>query len=183
MILLTGLCPFDQRSVNGAETVARALHGAQIGGARVETRLTNVVWTDVDRFCSGVLATTRARLVLSLGEADRPWPTFESQALARCEGPDVSGIAATGALDGFETTQSRLKCSEAWFDELDATPQNSTDAGAYLCNYLLMRGLHACTQPFGFLHVPVQNNIPDDVFTKRYAPVVRTLIERNLAAL
>jgi len=183
VILVTGFRPFDQRSVNGAETIARSLHGASIGGEQIETRLINVVWTDVDRFCSGVLRHTSARLVLSIGEADRPWPTFESLAQPLCEGPDVLGNTADGALGEYKSSRSRLRFDASWFDGSENAPRDSTDAGSYLCNYLLMRGLDACPQPFGFLHLPVQSNLRTDRYLAKYRPVAQTIIERNLDLL
>lgn len=182
-ILVTGFRPFDNRSVNGAETLARSLHGAKIGEARVETRLLNVVWRDVDRFARRVLPNTSATFVLGIGEADRPWPTFETLGRPVCDGLDVLGNSNPDGLSGQSARQSQLGFGLDWFDDSDAAPRESDDAGAYLCNYLLMKGLEHSTVPFGFLHVPVQGDRSNADFVKRYQPVVRALLTHNLTLI
>ncbi len=178
-ILLTGFRPFDGRGINGAETIARYLHGRKINGHRVESRLINVVWNDVTRFCERSLPTTQAKFVLSLGEADRPWPTFEAVARPHADGADVAGRAAP-ACPNPDTRDSRLHFETEWFDDLAHAPRLSDDAGAYLCNWMLYHGLIHAAVPMGFLHLPVQGTISSEVYQQRFEPVVRRLIEKNL---
>lgn len=179
-VLITGFRPFDGRSLNGAETVARYLHGTIIGGHRIETRLINVVWDDVTRFCEQTLPQTKAKFVLALGEADRPWPTFEAIGRFAADGDDVSGGPAPLCGTGSETRESQLRFEPEWFDDLAEAPRLSDDAGAYLCNWMLYNGVEHCASPLGFLHLPVQASTECEVYTERFAPVVRRLIEKNL---
>lgn len=179
-VLITGFRPFDGRGINGAETIARDLHGTIVGEHRIETRLINVVWNDVTRFCEQALPATKAKFVLSLGEADRPWPTFEAVGRFAADGDDVLGSPAPACGPADDARKSQLSFESQWFSDLSHAPRLSDDAGAYLCNWMLYNGVEHCAVPLGFLHLPVQGSISTDSYIERFAPVVKRLIQKNL---
>jgi len=177
--MVTGFRPFDGRGINGAETVARALHGSVIDSCRIESRLINVIWRDVTRFCEQALPEINVRFVLALGEASRPWPTFESVGVPLADGADVSGAAPPICKDQSER-HSRLNFDPEWFSDLEHAPRHSTDAGEYLCNWMLYNGVEHARVPLGFLHLPVQDDLPDETYVAAYLPVVTRLIQKNI---
>jgi pyroglutamyl-peptidase len=181
VVLLTAYGPFAGRGVNGSETVARGLDGAELAGARIRILVLPVRWGEPERVLPAAVADAHPVLLLGLGEG---WPdaaTVERQAVNRAEHADEAGHPPPAALDsaGPAVRHATLRFDRTWFPA-DASLRPSDDAGTYLCNSLLYVATAQPVPRAGFMHLPPQGETPVAEYRARWMPLVRTLIERNL---
>lgn len=181
MILITGFEPFDGRTRNGSETIARYLDGRQTGGEVIESTIVPVVWDEIEEFCKNTLANTDAVLILGFGEADCPRPRFERLARSQCIGIDNNGRSAPVVnSNAAPVACERLTCESDWFDDIDNSIDISEDAGAYLCNWYLFHALKHAAAPAGFIHVPIQRELADRDYVSAFGPCIEKFIDMNL---
>jgi len=180
-ILLTAYGPFAGRGRNGSETVARSLDGTDIGGARVHVVVLPVRWGEPEKVLPAAVTSLHPQLVLGLGEGYPEQAAFEQRAVNRAEHPDEVGGAPPALLlvDGPAQRQATLRFDRAWFAE-DAPLRLSNDAGTYLCNNLLYVAAAQPVAAAGFMHLPPQSDTPSAEYIARWAPLVKTLLAKNL---
>ena len=163
-VIVTGFEPFGGHTANPSAEIARALDGATIAGATLETRILPVDLARLDGALDAALAGAEPALVLALGlAAGEPAIRLERVALNLADFaiPDNSGALARGQkLDpaGPPAHLARLPL-EAMLDALLAAgipARLSESAGTYLCNaamYRLLQRLPAHVS-CGFVHLP-----------------------------
>lgn len=200
--MITGFSPFDEREVNGAQTLARALGDKLRRALPMQVCYLKVSWDSVDYFCHRTLPALNPQMVLCLGEADRTSICFETIGTGLCEGEDVIGNAPppsnddclslphsreqktreqkTPDQDTQDIRAQKLMMQAAWFEHHTVDVAISSDAGKYLCNRLLYLGMQHCVVPFGFVHVPIQAQISDTDYVDKYCAAIETLIQKNL---
>ncbi|MGD9420785.1 MAG: hypothetical protein Q7R22_017745 [Verrucomicrobiota bacterium JB025] len=182
-ILITGFGPFSDRSLNGSESLARALHGEEVLGARVESRILDVIWGEPEQRLPGWIAELEPTLVIGLGEARGSELRFESRAVNHADGSDITGgpppfkpeLRPGAAHELFST----LRFDTAWLDGV-APATVSDDAGSFLCNNWLYTALETAAVPTGFIHLPIQGKSASDEFAARWKPALLHVIAANL---
>lgn len=183
-ILVTAYGPFDGRGINGSATLARRLDGSVIAGHRVRIEVLPVRWGAPQATLPTAIAAAEPALLLGLGEG---WPdkvTCELVGRNVASHPDVDGKAPpapTLEASGPAERRARLVFDAAWFAGGRIPVVASEDAGAYLCNALLYTALAQPTAKVGFVHVPPQGAVDDERYAAALLPIVRTIIEKNLA--
>ncbi len=183
-VLIVAFGPFAGRDVNGSATVAKALDGEMINGHRIVTLVLPVQWGMPEAKVPDAVRAKRPSLVLGLGEGFPGQARCERIAHNRAAHPDENGRRPPRAqLDptGPATRTATLAFSAAWFADAGLPVTASDDAGDYLCNNLLYVSLAQADVPrCGFLHLPPQGTTSDADYLALAAPVVRTLVARNL---
>ncbi|MBA2480646.1 MAG: hypothetical protein H0V44_08290 [Planctomycetes bacterium] len=183
IVLVTAYAPFDGRSLNGSATVAAAIQGKPVAGARIATLVLPVRWGEPQRRLPEEIARLKPVLVLGLGEGRPGVITFERVAKNRADHPDIDHAkppAPTLDAQGPATRATRLAFDTAWFPKPPVPIGPSDDAGAYLCNSMLYCALGQAVEKTGFMHLPPQGATADAAYAETYAPIVLTLIEKNL---
>ena len=183
VVLVTAFQPFAGRGVNGSETVARSLVEAEIVGAKVRILVLPVRWGEPERALSIAVTTHRPRLILGLGEGYPGRISVERRARNVAEIADEADVEPPETLrpDGPAERMAPLRFDPHWFKGASLPVVASDDAGAYLCNALFYTALEQAVPNVGFVHLPPQGHASADAYTKRCLPVIRVLIERNLA--
>ncbi|MBA3708304.1 MAG: hypothetical protein H0W83_05745 [Planctomycetes bacterium] len=183
IVLVTAYAPFDGRSLNGSATVARAIDGKTVGGARIATLVLPVRWGEPQAKLPTAITDLKPVLVLGLGEGYPAKVTFERIAHNRAEHPDVDHNpppAQTLDAGGPATRPTRLAFDAAWFEKPPVPVVPSDDAGAYLCNSLFYCALALPVAKTGFMHLPPQATSTEADYCAAYVPIVLTMIEHNL---
>ncbi len=183
VVLITAYGPFAGRGVNGSETIARALDGLEIAGAVVRVRVLAVRWGEPEARVPAAIDELTPVLVVGLGEGHPDRVAVESSARNQAQHPDEAGRAPPATLQVLGPTQraATLVFDPAWCTEAAVPVVASDDAGAYLCNNLLYVALASAVPRVGFIHLPPQGETPTDEYRAALTPIVRTIIERNLA--
>ncbi len=185
VILVTAFQPFAGRGVNGSATVAQRLAGEIIAGGRVTVLVMPVRWGEPARQLPAAVARLQPRLLLGLGEGYAGLVTVERMGanLARPIPDEGQALPTAAQLEpaGPATRPARLDFAPEWFSAAALPVRASADAGGYLCNELLYRALGEPVQRCGFMHLPPQAAVSDDAYAAALVPLVRIIIERNLA--
>ena len=182
VVLLTAFKPFDNRGVNGSETVAEALRTGQ-PGVQLTIVVLDVAWGAPAAKLPALVKQLRPRLLIGLGEGHPGRVCVERVARNQCVGPDVFGKAPTEHFveaGGPPQRLATLLFDPAWQLSGEIAVTTSDDAGTYLCNALLYTALGLDVPRIGFVHLPPQGDVDDKVYSDRLAPIVRELIKRNL---
>jgi pyrrolidone-carboxylate peptidase len=192
-VLITAYKPFAGRKVNGSETMAGWL-GRELG-PRVRIEVMECTWGQPEALVERVVKGKTWKAIIGLGEG---WPgLINVEQVARnaragadeAKAPPAEDVIAPGGVD----LRRGLRLDSAWFKELPAPgPENaplgglagvvlSSNAGTYLCNNAFYRYAQQTAVPVvGFIHVPIQGDLADADFIKRYGPTLRIIIEKNL---
>jgi len=169
-ILLTGFEAFGTTPVNPAELVAKQLHGEEIAGARIVSRvIPNTFFVCIDTV-KAALAETQADAVVMLGEyggratisVERLAQNFNDS--TRYGLKDNAGVSLQGeptAPDGPLAYHSTLPM-RAMVSAMRAggIPAEISDAaGTFCCNHLFYGILHHLAKtgravPAGWIHLP-----------------------------
>jgi pyroglutamyl-peptidase len=160
-VLLTGYGPFGTTPVNPAETVARALDGARIGGATVVGMVVPNVFFKVLEVVQAKIAELRPDLVVMLGEyGGRSMITVERIAQnlndgARYRLADNDGTVLQDRLtapDGPAAYYATLpiRAMVKAMREAGIPADISDTAGTFGCNHLM----------YGILHHVAVNRLP-----------------------
>jgi pyrrolidone-carboxylate peptidase len=98
-------------------------------------------------------------------------------------GTDEFGIAkANEAIAAGKPAQARSRIAFQLRSDMEyAVPiLISGNAGEFLCNYALYQYNQLDAQVSGFIHVPPQENVPDEAYLKAIRPVVMDILKQNL---
>lgn len=165
-VLLTGFEPFGDETINPSWEAVRALHGARIGGHRVEARCLPVEFGGSLAALRKAIAATRPALVVCVGQAGgRPQLSLERIAinLDDARRPDNAGhspIDAPIVVDGPAAYFSSLpvKRLRQALQRAGIPAEISQTAGTYLCNHVFYGLMHALRRRRGlrggFVHIP-----------------------------
>ncbi len=183
VVLITAYGPFEGRGVNGSETVARGLDGLEIAGAVVRVRVLPVRWGEPEARVPAAIDELKPALVIGLGEGHPDRVAVERIARNHAQNPDEAGHAPPATLQILGPAQraATLVFDPAWCAGAAIPVVASDDAGAYLCNNLLYVALASAVPRVGFIHLPPQGETPAEDYRAALAPIVRTIIEHNLA--
>jgi len=156
VILVTGFGPFGEIRDNPSGRLARAVHGARLGGHTVVGLTLPVAYDRGLRMALRHASAADCAAVIGLGvAAGRSGIEVERVARNRAnETPDVDGVVPAIVEPGGPSEVRASADVEALAAELGAGL--SDDAGAYVCNawlYRLTRGLPGT--PVAFVHVPL----------------------------
>ena len=204
-VLITGFEPFGGEAINPSWEAVRVLHGARIGGHRIETRCLPVVFGESMSRLRKALAETKPALVLCIGQAGgRAQISLERIAINiddACS-PDNAGnspadaaIVADGPAGYFSTLP--IKRSLANLHRAGIPAEISPSAGTYVCNHVFY-GLMHCLRARrgmrgGFVHIPYSPeqaarhpgapSLPAETVTAAIRIIVRTALNnpRDLA--
>lgn len=185
-VLLSGFEPFGDFACNPSWDALKLSSDEGILPADTHiTRLPVDYASTFDTFSTAVEA-IKPQAVASFGlhggMKDRRPATIYIETVARNRDgagkPDNAGRLATGAIvtDGddqlnatFPADAMLLELRSAGFDV-----ELSDNAGAYLCNHLFYRALHAYGDrfPYGFVHVPPVDSMGGVLSTRRLAQAV-----------
>ncbi|HYE06400.1 MAG TPA: hypothetical protein VEL07_12875 [Planctomycetota bacterium] len=184
VVLITAYGPFQGRGVNGSETVARGLDGVEIAGAVIRVRVLPVRWGEPEARVPAAIDELAPVLVVGLGEGHPDRVAVERTARNQAQHPDEAGTAPPATLQvlGPAERAATLLFDPAWCADATVPVVASDDAGAYLCNNLLYVALASAVPRVGFIHLPPQGGTTDDAYRAALTPIVRAIIERNLAA-
>ncbi len=182
-VVVTAFGKFAGRTINGSETVARRLDGATIGGARIVVKVLPVRWGAPEASVPDLVKAEHPVLLLGLGEGYPGKITCESTARNVAGFPDELGKAPPATLDpnGPATRTARIQFDPAWFTDARIPVVASDDAGNYLCNNMLYVASAQPVTKVGFVHLPPQGDARDDDYCAVCLPVVKGMIEHNLA--
>lgn len=177
-ILVTGFEPFGPVAANPSETIARALDGRRIAGARIVGRVLPVSLTRIGGAVRDALRETKPDMVLALGVA-RGAASLRIERCAanraRFDIPDNDGAMGGARLEvcGPAARRATLPLQRIMraTKRARAPVRYSSDAGGYLCNAAYYAFLGART-PCAFIHVPMGDGLR-----------VRRAIERALSSL
>lgn len=185
VVLVTAFKPYAGRGVNGSETVAKALAGTLIAGARVQVAVLPVVWGEPERQLPVLVESLKPVLILGLGEG---WPgKIAVEQVARNLAGDLADEAGqkppAAKLDaaGPDQRPARLAFEAAWFAHAAVPVVSSKAIGDYLCNELFYTALGTPVKLVGFIHLPPQGKMSDEDYLGKMRPVVITIVEKNLA--
>ena len=186
VVLLTAFGPFDGRGVNGSATVAHRLEGEVVAGARISILVLPVRWGEPERRLPEAVLRLHPVLLLGVGEGLPGATVYVEREGANQARPyrDADGaLPPSAVLDAAAPAvlPVRLRCDLAWFAPAACPVADSRDAGGYLCNELLFTALRQPVAACGFVHLPPQGAAAAAGYADAYAPIVRTLIARNLA--
>ena len=196
VVLVTAFSSFAGRTVNGSQTLARALDGTHIGAAVIATAVLPVRWGAPAGTLPGLVQRLQPVLLLGLGEGYPDAVACETTARNLALGADEAGVAAPALLDstGPAERHARLAFDPGWFLHPAFTVKASDDAGSYLCNNLLYVAAAQPVTMVGFVHVPpqggtgddvyqaalLQGGTGDDVYQAALLPIIRSIIAHNL---
>lgn len=182
-VLITAFKPFAQRQVNGSETIAEALRRDHGDGQQIKVVVLDVQWGEPAAKLPALVKQLRPRLLIGLGEGSPGAVMVERVARNHRVGRDERGampperwVEAGGPRQRLAT----LEFDQAWQLSREIAVASSDDAGSYLCNALLYTALGLEVERVGFIHLPPQDTTEDAEYAKRFAPIVRELIKRNL---
>jgi len=165
-LLLTGFEPFGGESVNTSQQLALALHGAQLGGLRVEAAVLPCRFASSLSALDALIQQHRPVCVVALGQAaSRRALSFERVAInwidARIPDNDGAQPVDVPVLPGapparFTTLPIKAQMAAA---QAAGTPvEMSLSAGSFVCNQvffgLQQRLRRQTTVRSGFIHVP-----------------------------
>jgi pyroglutamyl-peptidase len=165
-VLLTGFDPFGDEAINPAWEAVRALHGARIGGHRVEARCLPVVFGEAIRQLKKAIGETKPALVVCVGQAGgRTQLSLERVAINVDDArrPDNAGqspidapIVADGPAAYF--TSLPIKRLRQALQRAGIPAEISQTAGTYVCNHVFYGLMHALRRRRGvrggFVHIP-----------------------------
>lgn len=170
-LLLTGFEPFLNFPVNPTQKIVDELHGEEIGGYKIFSKVLPVDFSvSGDRIISHI-EEVKPDAVLSLGlSGGRFKITPERIAINVNDGAkDNSGHAPVdepiieGGADGYFTNMPIRKMVDA-LKERGLPAEISNTAGAYLCNHVMYRVLHLVNEKrsdmlAGFIHIPASHEL------------------------
>jgi pyroglutamyl-peptidase len=195
-ILVTGFEPFGGASWNPSGHVARALHGHKAVGGAIVGRVLPVLWGKAPRLLEEWLEELRPQVVIALGMA-RDCIEIEIQATNRRhperrdnEGalPVPARAIATNSLPSALPVDAIVRALME-----DGEVRVSEDTGGFLCEevfYALMsRRAEVLAEKrwpllrAGFIHVPNDRFVVDEVERRRLEGRVLRAIETTIAGL
>lgn len=166
-ILISGFEPFDGDAVNPSWSIATALDGRELAGHRVKAVQLPVVFGLAAQRLQAAIRSSRPAMVLALGlAAGRHELSIERFALNHADAriPDNAGQQPKDSriLDSAPLAYATSLPVAAILARLRAQGipvAASLSAGAYVCNDLFFRLMHALAKrkappPAGFVHVP-----------------------------
>lgn len=165
-VLITGFEPFGDERINPSWEAARALHGARIGGHRIEARCLPVVFGAANAALRKAIGETKPALVVCVGQAGgRPQLSLERVAINVDDArrPDNAGnspvdaqIVADGPAAYF--TSLPIKRLRQALQRAGIPAEISQTAGTYVCNHVFYGLMHALRRKRGlrggFVHIP-----------------------------
>lgn len=165
-LLLTGFEPFGGETINPSWEVARALHGRQVGAARVVAEQLPCVFAQSLPALRAALRRHRPQWVLALGLAgSRSAISLERVAVNLCDAriADNAGVrpAGTPVVAGGPAAYFTRLPVKALVQQLQAAglpAELSLSAGSFVCNQVMYGLLHALRRrpgvAAGFIHLP-----------------------------
>jgi pyroglutamyl-peptidase len=189
-VLLTGFEPFGDEATNPSWDAVRALHGARIGGHRIEARCLPVVFGAANASLRKAIAETKPALVVCVGQAGgRASVSIERIAINVDDArrPDNAGhspvdapVVADGPAAYFSTLP--IKRLRQALQRAGIPAEVSQTAGTYVCNHVFYGLMHALRRRRGmrggFVHIPYS---PDQAANHPGAPSLP--VETAVAAL
>lgn len=167
-LLLTGFEPFDGYAANPSARVAQALHGTEIMGRAVESRVLPVAFAHVPGLIEGLIAELAPAGVIACGQAAGETVIRLEHAalnLMHSSRPDNKGatpqmapIASGGPGARFATLDVTPLCARLTAESIPA--RVSFHAGTHCCNLALYTILGATAAPAAFVHLPL---LPEQV--------------------
>jgi pyroglutamyl-peptidase len=165
VLLMSGFEPFGEFAINSSYESLEPFDGTIVDGLDVRVVELAVVWGDSWDELAAEIDRLHPDAVIATGQAGPEGMRFETAARNEMNGTDNEGVTMTDAtiVDG---APYRLRASYP-IDEMRAAMEESgfptlvsSDAGEYLCNYVMYRLVHfhesAEDGPAaaGFIHVP-----------------------------
>jgi pyroglutamyl-peptidase len=165
VLLMSGFEPFGEFPVNSSWAALEPLDDMIVAGFDVRVVELAVVWGDSWDELAAEIDRLQPDIVIATGQAGPEGMRFETGAVNRMNGTDNNGVTMSGepiVVGGRGRLTAYLPADEmrAAMEAGGFPALISTDAGDYLCNYVMYRLLDFCTfaadppAAAGFIHVP-----------------------------
>ena len=184
VFIITAYRSFNGRAKNGSETVINALR-SQPDLNQVQFHALDVGWKQVEEFMRLHVNGKNIRGIIGLGEGYPGYVAIELFGKNSMNGADEFGIEGNGAaiIDGKPNrNRSRLQYSLNEHIDYQLPVLFSTNAGDFLCNYLLYHCNNTTIPVTGFIHVPPQGSAADDNYLQTTLTIVADLVRQNITA-
>ena len=198
-VLLTGFEPFGDETINPSWEAVRALHGARIGGHRVEARCLPVEFGAANARLRKAIRETKPALVVCVGQAGgRTQLSLERVAINVDDArrPDNAGNApidapiVVGGPAAYFTSLPIKRLRQA-LQRAGIPAEVSQTAGTYVCNHVFYGLMHALRTRRGvrggFVHIPYSPeqaarhpgaaSLPTETVVEALKLVVRTTLK------
>lgn len=179
MFYITGFRPFKGRLKNGSETLVNSLSKCS-GLEDVSFKLLDVSWDGFDTFFREIEGLDLSGII-GFGEGKEPSIFIEQVGQNTSSGTDEFGIHKEGDKINPErasTNNSRIRIPKGRHIEV----MDSCDAGAFLCNYELFHINTLDLATSAFIHLPPQEDAPDDEYVSLLQPAILEIVLHNLSA-
>ncbi len=180
-ILITAFKPFAGRLLNGSFTLLTAVEKAGWNWD-IHTLLMDVVWDAPEEELLPLIGSINPHMVIAMGEGNPRQIALETRARNIRNGVDNQDRNQQGTLIDCQSPEFRSARFE--FQYSTALPIRtpvvlSRDAGAFLCNNTLYALLGTPVPKALFLHLPPQEDTPDDEYVADLLPVLNAIIRSN----
>ncbi len=181
VFIVTAYRSFKGRAKNGSETVLNALR-SQPDLNQVQFYVLDVGWKQVDEFMQQKIRGKNIRGIIGLGEGYQGVVAVELFGKNSMVGVDEFGIEGDGAIiANGKPIRIRSRLQYTLNEHLDypLPVLFSTNAGDFLCNYLLYHCNNTTIPVSGFIHVPPQGNVTDANYLQTTLTIVHDLLRQN----
>jgi pyrrolidone-carboxylate peptidase len=179
-ILLTCFGPFRKRAKNGSQTLVHRIV-EEYGDHHLHALDLDVVWGEVERVAVPFIEKSRPDAIFSFGEGPPDVIRIERCGKNEQTGSDEHGEERRSvpiSKGGPEVQPGRFPAPEPETEIGGYPVVDSDDCGAFLCNNMLYRAALSPAKHAVFIHLPPQNEEPDDTYADRLLPLFPYLLDR-----
>jgi pyrrolidone-carboxylate peptidase len=176
---ITGFKPFKGRPKNGSETLVNSLRECP-GLEHVDFRVLDVAWESFDAFFREIEGMDLAGII-GFGEGKEPSIVIERVGHNMSTGTDEFGVSKEDVAINSEwapTNASRIRMPQGGHMGVE----ESSDAGRFLCNYELFHINSLDLATSAFIHLPLQQEMPDDEYVALLQPTILEILNHNFMA-
>lgn len=172
--------PFNGRAVNGSSTFLKALEQESFEGFDIKTHYLDVCWGEPEKVLNEIGQNNKFPFALAFGEGNSERIHIEICGQNLMNGIDNDGLEKNNQkIDELSegTIYSKLNLDLKQIENLTPYPvQISEDAGLFLCNNILFRGLQFFEGRFLFIHIPPQAETNSFNFSNQHLTWVKQFL-------
>jgi pyrrolidone-carboxylate peptidase len=180
-VLLSSFGPFAGRLSNGSRTTA-SFFCREHSDLELRHVPLEVIWDEPARTALPVIRSFGPDILIGLGEGKPGQIAIEARASNLRNGTDLAGRTCRAEPIEPEGEAERLGRCTYLAHGYPACPfpaALSQDCGTYLCNEALYRYCGLDTPTVAFLHLPPQNDTPDETYYGWIRPVLANFIQQQ----
>lgn len=176
MFYITGFKPFTGRAKNGSETLVNSLSRCP-SLKHINFKVLDVSWDRFDLFFQEIESLNISGII-GMGEGQETSIAIERIGRNRSSGTDEFGVIKEDVrinpeLESTNHSRIRIPASNRTGTE------DSYDAGSFLCNYELFHINTLNTHTSAFIHLPPQQDMPDDEYVESLQPTITEIVLHN----